>query len=73
MYFIMEIQGNADGSFAHLVTRAPSRLEAESEYHRVLSAAAVSGLPMHSAVLLDATGTALMSQCYTHEPEEEGN
>ena len=73
MYFIMEIQGYADGSFAHLVTRAPSRLEAESEYHRVLSAAAVSGLPMHSAVLLDATGTALMNQCYTHEPEEEGN
>ena len=40
MYFIMEIQGMPDGRFAHLVTVAATRLEAEAEYHRVLAAAA---------------------------------
>ena len=73
MFYSVEIQKDAAGTCAHLVQTAADRNEAESQYHRVLSAAAVSGLPMHSAVLLDATGTALMNQCYTHEPEEEGN
>lgn len=67
MYFIVEIQGFADGTFAHLVTTAATRNLAESEYHRVLSAAAVSALPMHSAIVFTGDGTPIMHQCYTHE------
>ena len=75
MYFILEIQGYADGSFAHLVTTAATRLEAEAAYHRVLAAAAVSELPLHSAVVIGVDGTPLLHQCYTHEetqPETDG-
>ena len=72
MYFIVEIQGFSNGSFTHLVTTAATRNQAESEYHRVLSAAAVSELPMHSAILFTGDGTPLLHQCYTHStPDEE--
>ena len=70
MYFIIEIQGYAGGSFAHLVTTSETRNGAEAEYHRVLAAAAVSSLPIHSAVILDATGNAIKHECYTHEVTE---
>lgn len=72
MYFIMEIQGMPDGRFAHLVTAAATRLEAEAEYHRILAAAAVSSLPLHSAVIVAGDGTPLMHQCYVHSGEGAG-
>lgn len=70
MYYILEIQGLADGGYAHLITAAPTRLQAESEYHRILAAAAVSPLPLHSAALLAADGALLMRACYVHSGEE---
>ena len=71
MYFIIEIQGLPDGSFAHIVTTAQTRLEAEAEYHRILASAAVSALPLHSALIVSGDGTPLMHQCYEHETEED--
>ena len=77
-FYIIEIQKTAAGEFGHLVhwaydadpTRA--RLKAESKYHEVLAAAAISELPQHSATLLASDGRCIMSQCYTKtvEPEE---
>ena len=84
-FYVIEIQkykgqdGEAD-SFGHIVHYAydedanKARLKAESKYHEVLAAAAVSELPQHSATLLTSDGRAVMSQCYRHEvvePEPE--
>ena len=71
MYFIVEIQGLADGSFSHLVTTAATRNAAESEYHRILAAAAVSELPLHSALVFTGEGTPVLHQCYAHGTEGE--
>lgn len=85
-YYIIEIQQYANGEYGHIVHFAydenptKARLKAESKYHEVLAAAAVSELQSHSATLLTADGRSIMSQCYKHpiptpqpevEPEEE--
>ena len=82
-FYIIEIQQYANGEFGHIVHFAydadatKARLKAESKYHEVLAAAAVSQLPQHSATLLTSDGRAIMNQCYKHvvestpEPEEE--
>lgn len=79
-YYIIEIQQYANGEYGHIVhfaydeDAAKARLKAESKYHEVLSAAAVSELQSHSATLLTADGRALMTQCYKHViPAEEEN
>lgn len=79
-YYIIEIQQYLNGEFGHIVHFAydvnPStaRLKAESKYHEVLAAAAISQLPQHSATLLTSDGRCIMNQCYKHEvvqPEPE--
>lgn len=81
-YYIFEIQQYQNGEFGHIVHFAydedptKARLKAESKYHEVLAAAAVSELPSHSATLITSDGRALMNQCYKHaiptpEPEVE--
>ena len=61
MYFVIEIQNDA-----YLVTTKSSRNEAEAEYHRVLSAAAVSDVSIHACSVLDSTGQQILGQCYRH-------
>ena len=79
-YLVIEIQKNTDGTVGNFVWSYDNIDEAESKYHSVLSIAAVSALPVHSAVILNETGYSVRSQCYTHvippepepEPEVEG-
>lgn len=81
-YYIVEIQQYANGDFGHIVHFAwdedpnKARLKGESKYYEVLSAAAVSELPTHSAILFTTEGFPVMHQCYKHEvapvvPDEE--
>lgn len=85
-YYIIEIQQYANGEYGHQVHFAydedasKARLKAESKYHEVLAAAAVSELQSHAATLLTADGRVIMNQCYKHtlptpepavEPEPE--
>lgn len=79
-FYIVEIQEYASGEFGHLVHFAydedpvKARLKAESKYHEVLAAAAVSELPCHSAILFDTRGFPQMNYSYEHrqpEPEED--
>ena len=76
-YYILEIQKYLNGEFGHIVHFAydenatKARLKAESKYHEVLAAAAVSELPQHSATLITSDGRAIMNQCYIHEIESE--
>lgn len=68
-YLVIEIQTNADGTVANLVYAYDDRNEAESKYHAVLSAAAISALPMHTCVLFQSDGILLARQSYVHEQE----
>ena len=80
-FYILEIQQYANGEFGHIVHYAydvdatKARLKAESTFHTILAAAAISELQSHSATLLTSDGRAIMNQCYRHalptpEPEE---
>lgn len=62
----MEIQKASDTQVATLVTTHADRNEAESKYHTVLASAAVSAVPLHSAVLMDDSGYTLKNDTYVH-------
>ena len=66
-YIIIELQTMADGQVASLVHTAEARNAAESVYHQVLAAAALSDLPAHAAVLMSNEGFVLDSKCYLSE------
>ena len=76
-FYILEIQQYPNGEFGHIVHYAwdenpdTARLKAESKYHQVLSAAAISSLPSHAATLISSEGFPVMNQCYKHEAVEE--
>lgn len=65
MYLVIEIQ-KTSGSIAHIVTTHSNRNEAEQKYHAVLSAAAVSTVEVHSAVLMFYDGTVFKRESYDH-------
>lgn len=63
---IVEIQHSNSGSTATICTTHADRSEAEQKYHKVLSAAAVSSVDVHSAVMLDDDGTQIKRESYYH-------
>ena len=70
MYIVMEIQTST--TTATIVTQHSTRQEAESKFHQVLSAAAVSAVPVHTAVMLDEEGFPVRPpECYKHTPAPE--
>lgn len=72
MFIVIEIQTSTQ--VATIVTSHSNRNEAEQKYHQILSAAAVSQVPKHGAVMLTDEGVRLKGECYIHEqpePEEE--
>lgn len=66
MFVVIELQKNADGKVANLVTAHDTQAEAESKYHSILAAAAISNLPCHSAIIVSEEGFPIMHQCYKH-------
>jgi hypothetical protein len=68
-FIVLEIQTNVDGTIGTLINSFDTRNEAESKYHLVLSSAAVSQLPMHSASMMTSDGKLLSCQSYTHAVE----
>ena len=76
-YYIVEIKKMDTSEFEHQVHWAfdadatMARLKAESKYHQVLAAAAISEYAQHSATLLSSDGRLIASQCYKHEVAEE--
>lgn len=77
-YYVIEIQSYQDGTSAYLVhpvSNANGQIalnQAESKYHQVLAAAAISELPIHSAVLLDVFGHPIKHEYYEHEVAQQG-
>ena len=72
-YLVTEIQHWDTGAIQTPTWSFDDRNKAEAKYHTVLSQAAVSTLPVHSAMLFTDEGFTLESKCYKHgaEPEEE--
>ena len=70
MYIVIELQTNADNAVADLVYQYASRDEAESKFHAILAAAAISSLPVHAAVILTNAGTLVRSESFRHGGEE---
>ena len=72
-YYVLEIQQYQNGEYGHIVhyvqdaDATKASLKGESKYHEVLAAAAISEIPMHGAILINAEGcTPIMYQCYSH-------
>ncbi len=66
-YVVVELQTMEDGKVANLVTQHDTREEAESKFHSVLATAAISGLPVHGAVLMNNHCFVLDTRCYGQE------
>ncbi len=72
VYVVMEVQSD-NATAATLINSYTNRNEAESKFHQILGAAAISTVPTHSAVLLTDTGKVLKSESYAHKTENGGN
>ena len=66
MYIVTEIQINKDGTTGTLNTTYTDIAQAQSKYHTVLAAAAVSSVPKHAAYLYTEDGF-IAHECFTHE------
>jgi len=66
MYIVIELQKTGD-QIANIVTTHADQNEAESRYHQVLAAAAVSAVPVHACAMLSEEGFPLRYECYKHE------
>lgn len=66
MFIVIELQKDANGNVANVVTAHETQAAAESKYHTVLAAAAISEVPMHAAALLSEEGFSIANQCYKH-------
>lgn len=76
MYIILETQTNANGTVGTLIDSYENRNAAESKYHNVLAAAAISQLPLHCAFMLTDEGYTIKSEAYRHDvvvSDEGGN
>ena len=69
MFIILETQTHLDGAVGTLIDTYVNQNEAESKYHAVLSAAAISNVPKHTAFMLMDDGHVVKSECYKHEVE----
>lgn len=68
-YVVIELQDLGE-QVANIVTAYASVNQAEQKYHEVLSAAAVSQVPVHSAIMLNSEGQYIKSEAYDHRTQE---
>ena len=68
-YIVVELQTNTNGAVGNLVWAFDDLNAAESKYHAVLSAAAISALPMHAGVLIRSDGKLIERGYFVHGEE----
>lgn len=66
MYIVIELQKTPEGMVSNLVTSHDTLAEAESKFYTVLASAAVSTIPVHSAILVSEEGFPVKHRCYKH-------
>ena len=69
-FIVLEIQTHEDGNIGTLINAYENINEAEHRYHEILSAAAISELPVHTAFFLTNEGTCIKGEKYIHEQSE---
>ena len=72
-YFVEELQTYTDGSAAQIPFGPLEESAAEEKYHICLAAAAVSTIPCHAVVMLDAEGRLIKREMYKPEAGEGEN
>ena len=65
-YIVIEMQKNAEGMVANLVTAHDTLAEAESKFYTILASAAINNVPVHSAIIVSEEGFPVKHQCYKH-------
>lgn len=65
-YIVIEMQKNAEGVVSNIVTEHASLAEAESKYFSVMAAAAVSTIPVHSAIIVSEKAHPVRHEFYEH-------
>lgn len=69
-YIVIEIQKFADGTVATPpVSTYDTFFDAASRYHTILAAAAISEVPVHTAMILTDTGSQIRLDTFNHEGE----
>ncbi len=66
MYIVIELQKDAEGQVSNLVTSHNNLAEAESKYYSILASAAISEVPVHSAIIVSEEGFPVKHNCYKH-------
>jgi len=66
MYIVVELQKNTEGLVSNIVTSYNTLAEAESKFYSILAAAAISNVPVHSAIIVSEEGFPVKHQCYKH-------
>ena len=70
MFIVLELQTNTEGQLGNIITTYTDQAEAESKYYQILSYAAVSNIPIHTALIITSEGLTLKSDCYQHRTLE---
>jgi hypothetical protein len=70
-YLVTEIQRFENGAIQNPTYAFDDRNKAEAKFHSILASAAVSELPVHSAMIFTDEGFTIDSKCYKHEKEPE--
>lgn len=70
MYIVIELQTN-DGVTSQIVSAYSTLSLAVQKYHQILSAAAVSSVDIHTALIVDEYGTTLHREFFNHKEKTE--
>ncbi len=72
-FYVVEIRRYANGEYEHFVyyrydeNENKAKCKGESKFYEIMSQAALSEYPLHSAILFDAEGKSMMDGCYKHD------
>lgn len=66
-YIVTEMQTNLDGTIGVITNSYSDRNQAESKFHTVMAAAAVSALPVHACQVMTNEGFTVNAGCYHHD------
>ena len=71
MYYVIELQTNADGTSGNFVFQFDTLPEAYTKFYTVLTFAAQSQVLVHSALLVDRAANVIERKSFTHPVPDE--
>ena len=66
-----ELQKLNDTTMGNIVTTYQTENEAKSKFHTILAAAAISDVPVHTAVILTEEGHVIGRENFDHRPSTQ--